>query len=385
MHRRALSARICSTDFEHYLIHTHTCHQTPFRVHWLLNGTQALAFATNGRSPYWVFLIIRIYLCGFGYETPMNITIRQIQSFLNVASLGSFTKAAEKMHTMQPALSQQIRELELELGIRLFDRTTRRVELTEGGVEFRDVAQKIIEDLELAARNAHRLAERKRGRVVVAAPPLLAAAVLPRAIVDFRRNYPGIEVRLIDARSDKIVEFVRTGQVDCGIGTFRSGESGVSPSVLARDSLMLFCPSNSALAARQSVPWRSLEGLPLITLTRESGIRLLVEVGFEAAEIPLVPAYEVGQITTILAMIEAGLGIAVLPTYAWAGVRSPSTCVVPLLPSITRDIVMITRSDRSVSPAVSSFTQTVGKYVNISVPTATVRHSLPKRGPGRIR
>ena len=120
----------------------------------------------------------------------MNITIRQIQSFLNVADLGSFTRAAEKMHTMQPALSQQVRDLESELGIRLFDRTTRRVELTEGGAEFRNIATKIIDDLEAAARNAHELAERKRGRVIVAAPPLLASAVVPRAIADFRNKYP---------------------------------------------------------------------------------------------------------------------------------------------------------------------------------------------------
>jgi len=128
-------------------------------------------------------VIIYIYSYDFNYQflryRNMNITIRQIQSFLNVADLGSFTRAAEKMHTMQPALSQQVRDLESELGIRLFDRTTRRVELTEGGAEFRNIAAKIIEDLEAAARNAHELAERKRGRVIIAAPPLLAAAIVP--------------------------------------------------------------------------------------------------------------------------------------------------------------------------------------------------------------
>ena len=169
----------------------------------------------------------------------MNITIRQIQAFLQVASLGSFTRAAEKLHTMQPALSQQVRDLEAELGIRLFDRTTRRVELTEGGAEFRNIAAKIIEDLESAARNAHDLAERKRGRVVVAAPPLLAAAVVPKAIVDFREQYPGLSVRLLDARPDQIAELVRSGQVDCGIGTFHAGEEGITSTLLGRDNLIL--------------------------------------------------------------------------------------------------------------------------------------------------
>src|ERR1700721_3666957 len=142
----------------------------------------------------------------------MNITLRQIQCFLQGATPGSFTRAAEKMHTMQPALSQQIRDLETELGIRLFDRTTRRVELTEGGAEFRNIAAKVLDDLESAARNAHDLAERKRGRVVIAAPPLLAAAIVPRVIADFRSRYPGIEVRLVDTRTDQMGKYFVFGR-----------------------------------------------------------------------------------------------------------------------------------------------------------------------------
>jgi DNA-binding transcriptional LysR family regulator len=285
----------------------------------------------------------------------MNITIRQIQAFLQVASLGSFTRAAEKLHTMQPALSQQVRDLEAELGIRLFDRTTRRVELTEGGAEFRNIAAKIIEDLEAAARNAHDLVERKRGRVVVAAPPLLAAAVVPKAIVDFREQYPGLTVRLIDARSDQIVELVRSGQVDCGIGTFHAGEEGITSALLGRDNLMVFCSSAHPLAKRRAVSWQELDSLPLVTLTRDSGIRLLVEVGYEAAQIKLAPAYEVSLISTALAMVDAGLGIAVFPTYAWAGARALSISAVPLEPAITRDITFITRTGRTIAPATSAF------------------------------
>jgi DNA-binding transcriptional LysR family regulator len=298
----------------------------------------------------------------------MNITIRQIQAFLQVAALGSFTRAAEKLHTMQPALSQQVRDLEAELGIRLFDRTTRRVELTEGGAEFRNIASKIIEDLEAAARNAHDLAERKRGRVVVAAPPLLAAALVPKAIVDFRAQYPGLSVRVIDARSDQIVELVQTGQVDCGIGTFHAGEEGISFTVLGRDNLMLFCARPHPLARRKAVNWNELDGLPLVTLTRESGIRLLVEIGYEAARIKLVPAYEVSLISTALAMVEAGLGIGVFPTYAWAGARALDITAAPLAPAITRDITLITRSGRAIAPATSTFARFLRKATSDSTP-----------------
>jgi len=285
----------------------------------------------------------------------MNITIRQIQSFLLVAATGSFTRAAEKLHTMQPALSQQVRELEAELGVRLFDRTTRRVELTEAGTEFQAIAGKVIEDLEVAARNAQGLAERKRGRVIVAAPPLLAAAVVPKAIVDFKTKHPGITVRLIDARSDQIVEMVRSGHVDCGIGTFHAGEEGIAPTLLARDKLMVFSAPSHTFAKRKTLQWKELEGHSLVTLTRDSGIRILVEVGFEAARIKLVPAYEVSWITTALALVEAGLGIGVFPTYAWAAARSLDIRGCNLEPGIVREITLITRSGREISPATQAF------------------------------
>lgn len=120
----------------------------------------------------------------------MNVTLRQIHAFLAAADLGNFTRAAERLNMTQPALSLAIRELETELGIRLFDRTTRRVELTQVGAELSHSARKLIDDLELAMRNARDLAERKRGRIVVAAPPLLAAMILPGAIVDYRNCIP---------------------------------------------------------------------------------------------------------------------------------------------------------------------------------------------------
>jgi DNA-binding transcriptional LysR family regulator len=299
-----------------------------------------------------------------------NVTIRQIRAFLQVAELGNFTRAAERQRVAQPALSQQVRDLEKELGIRLLDRTTRRVELTEGGREFRNAAVKIIEELEAAARNAQDLASRRRGRVIVAAPPLLAAVVLPPAIADFRAKHPGIQVVIVDARADQIVESVRSGEVDCGLGTFRSGEEGINAMPLARDSLMFFCASVHPLAGADKIPWRDLKGLPLITLTRASGIRLLVEIGFESVELPLSPAFEVSHVTTALAMVEAELGIAVLPTYAWTAARTEKVSVVPLVePVIARDIVMITQAARSISPAVSAFARFLGKHTIAMLPT----------------
>lgn len=302
----------------------------------------------------------------------MKVTLRQIECFLAVAEFGNFSRASRRMNLAQPALSQAIRDLEAELATRLFDRTTRRVELTEAGREFRASAQKIHEDLELAVQSVHELAERKRGRIRIAAPPLLAAVVLPQAIADFHRRHPGISVELADVGTEQILDSVRSGRADCGLGTFSPAEDGIERVPLSRDSLMLFCDQKSAFNGAASVNWRDLAGQPLITLTRDSGIRLLVEVGFETAEVPLKPAHEVSQITTAIALVEAGLGIAVLPTYALAAAQYRKVSGKLLTgPSISREVVMIHATGRSVSPAVSAFAAVLRRYAQQLTPRET--------------
>jgi len=294
----------------------------------------------------------------------MRITLKQIEAFLAVADSGNFSRAAVRLQSAQPAVSQAVKDLETELGVRLFDRTTRRVELTDAGREFQASAEKIVEDLGHAVTNLNDLAERRRGRIRIAAPPLLAAAVLPEAIAEFRREAPGIDVDLVDASTDEIIDAVRSGRAECGLGTFPPGGDQLERQSLTRDELMLFCHADAPLAARDRVAWSDLAGEPLVTLTRGSGIRLLTEVGFETAGIGLVPSHEVSHVTTAVALVEAGLGVAVLPTYALAAARNGALVGRPLAaPTIAREIQLIHASGRSVSPAVAAFTPILRRCV----------------------
>lgn len=298
----------------------------------------------------------------------MAITLRQIQAFLAVSEHGTFTKAAQRMNVAQPALSQLVRDLEQEVGIRLLDRTTRRVDMTEAGREFQGSAMKIALELDTAIENATHLAERKRGRIIVAAPPLLAAVILPPTIVALNETYPGLQVSVIDARNELIIEAVRYGKADCGVGTFAALEDDIERNPLARDRLMLFSRKDSMYANKTSVSWRDLEDQPFVTLTRDSGIRLLVEIGFEQAQVALKPNYEVAQITTVLALVEAGLGVAVLPTYARAVAGGGVLARSLVEPSIARDIVMIRPGGRSISPALSAFEILLRRHVRRHIP-----------------
>jgi len=288
----------------------------------------------------------------------MNITLRQLQAFIAVAIDGNFTRAAQRLHIAQSAISVLVRELEAELKVRLFDRTTRRVELTDAGREFRGSAEKLIADLEYAVRNTHDLVERKRGRLTIAAPPLLAAALLPPVVAGFARDYPGVRVTLLDAGTDQIVARVKSGEADIGVGTFAADDEGLTRTRLARDYLMLFCQATHPLAAIAQPGWSALGDAALITLTPDSGIRTLVEQGYQAAGLDMPVAFEVSQISTALALVEAGLGISVLPAYAMAWAPSAAIAARPLAePRISREVAAIVRSFRSLPPAASEFIQ----------------------------
>lgn len=299
----------------------------------------------------------------------MNITLRQIQAFKTVAEFGSFTRAAERLKVAQPALSLSIRELERELSLRLFDRTTRRVELTAAGREFLQSADKLLADLDRAVRDARDLSEKKRGRIVIAAPPLLAAMIVPAAIADFNAAFPGIDVGLVDARNDQILDRLRAGEADLAIGTFDERADGIRREVLAQDALALFCSPSAALAKKRRVRWADLHDQKLIMLTRDSSIRALTErtlaqAGLEAGK----PLYEVSQMTTAVMLAEAGLGVTVLPAYAWSFARSRDVVSRPLVdPQVSRNIFLIQPDGRSLSPAAESFARTLRQQTRAAI------------------
>lgn len=299
----------------------------------------------------------------------MRIAIKQIEAFLAVAEHKSFSAAARHMGVAQPALSTTIRDLETELGIRMFDRTTRRVELTQAGEEFRASSAKVLEDLGHAIQNARDLAARRRGRIRIAAPPLLSSAIVPWAIAAFHREYPGITVELLDAPALDIREEVISNNADCGLGTFSAHEEGIERTVLMRDNLALFMPAGHPLAAGAYVRWDDLPALPLIAMSRSSGIRRLMEIGAESASQVLRPKFEASLVTTALAFVGAGLGVSVLPTYALSRADQFDLVARPLVdPTVSRDLCLIRASGKSLSPAVSSFIAVLRSHVQGGIP-----------------
>jgi DNA-binding transcriptional LysR family regulator len=286
----------------------------------------------------------------------MSVTIRQIRCFQVVAEVGSFTRAARRLKMTQPGLSLIVRELERTLNVRLFDRTTRQVELTDAGREFRTATERVIRDLDHSIRNARELNDRKRGKLTVAAPPLLAASLLPIVLADYKRAYPGVDVSLLDVQTDEVIARVKSGEADCAIGTFADDEDGIRRELLLTDHLMLWCSTRSALAKKRSVPWADLRSWPLIMLTRSSNIRTIVENACQKTGNFVRPDYEVSHVTTALMLAEVDLGVCPLPSYVRNFARRRRVVARPLVePQIKREVSFIQSSSRALSPAAEGF------------------------------
>jgi DNA-binding transcriptional LysR family regulator len=297
------------------------------------------------------------------------INLRQIKCFQAVVELGNFSRAAERLRTSQAGVSHAIHDLEALLGTRLFDRTTRRVELTEAGQIFAAGVLPGLAEIERAVESVRDLSELRTGLVRIAAPPLLGATVLPRLIKEVAKLHPSLKIRIEDVGTDLIVPRVRNGLYEIGVGTFNTDEEGIDRQHVLSDRLMVFIEMDHPFKSLEEVNWKALHDQRVITLTRESNIRLLTEIGFETAGLPLRPHLEVHQIHTALSLVESGAGVAVLPTYAFAALNGRGIAARPLMePAITRQVSIITARERNASPATMAVRPLLRKVLRQMVP-----------------
>jgi DNA-binding transcriptional LysR family regulator len=286
----------------------------------------------------------------------MNVTIRQIQAFVFVVRHGSFTKAAQEMFLTQSAVSLLVRELESVLNTRLIDRTTRNIQITEVGKEFFAGAERILGDLEHVVTNVNQLVAKQRGRVIVTAPLILSSTLLPEIIAAFKKRYPGIELVLKDSLPDQVLPQVITAAADIGIGTFHRQGHGLHAQLLYKESLIAALPKLHPLSKASRLTWRDLQGMPILTLPRGSIFRELTEEGFRAAGVTVEPTFEATYVGTLIGMVRANLGIAIVPGSATALIDTATSTWKPLEgPIVEREVLAVHRGSASISPATEAF------------------------------
>ncbi len=287
----------------------------------------------------------------------MNVSFRQLRAFVEVARSGGFTAAARNLHLTQSATSLLLRELEGQLGVTLFDRTTRQVFLTDAGKDFFDSAERILADLGNAVANAQDLVQKRRGRVTVATSPFLAASFLPNVIARFQLMYPAITLRVIDQSTEHVLRTVLSGDADIGFGVFPQLKGELKRAVMLRHKLGVMVPVDWPKPRRsRQMSWADLKDKPMIGLVAASGFPRLTDPLHlrEAGKLNL--RFEVAHLGTAVGMVEAGLGATVVPAYVGALMRSTRARFVELKdPVVEREVELIWRAGRSHSPGTAAF------------------------------
>ena len=292
----------------------------------------------------------------------MNFTLRELEAFLGVARLGNFTRAARSLNMSQPALTVRIRHLEDALGVRLLDRTTRSVALTQIGLQFLPIVERVLGEINAVAENARDLAGRQRGLVTVAALPSVASNLLPPIIAAFSARHRGIVVRLRDGVSQRVTHLVKAGDADFGIGSPTKREAGLRFSPLVTDPIGVVFPPGHALDGQPRVRLEELAALPLILMDREYSVRTLVDSAFESLGTMVVPAYEASYVPTALGLVKAGLGVALIAFSAADEAATQSAGLRARVidhPLLVREIGLIESATRSLSPAARQFLEAV--------------------------
>ncbi|RZL87365.1 MAG: LysR family transcriptional regulator [Variovorax sp.] len=307
----------------------------------------------------------------------MNVSLRQIEVFLAVAKTMSFSQAARLCHLSQPALSANVKRLEDTLGARLFDRHTRKVALTPVGQEFMSMASAMTESMALTLARMQDFVAGKRGRVVVAAAPSMAASFAPGVIAHFSQRHPEIDIELHDELSDVCVDMVRSGAADLALAPFKQKADDLVQLELFRDPLVVICPADHALTQRANVRWRDVQAYPHIVMNASSGVRQLIDTEFARHNMRLRPAFEVAHVGTMLGLIGANLGIGELPRSLIENIGLAGLTALRIDSAAAyRTICAITPKNRTLSPPVTPFLEICRKMAQ---PRAAV-HAGARRG-----
>ncbi|MBA1376366.1 LysR family transcriptional regulator [Pseudomonas brassicacearum] len=281
----------------------------------------------------------------------MNFDLADLRGFLAVADLGSFSAAAQALHLSQSALSRRVDKLELALGVQLFERTTRRVELSTIGRGFLPRARNVLNELENALIGFHDLAYRLSGEVTIACVPSAVAYFLPDVIRQYHAKYPGIRVRVIDESSSAILTVVARGEADFGLTYIGTQDADVVFQPLLEESFVVALQVGHPLTERESLTWDDLTTVDYISLAQGSGNRFLIDQALANRDIRPRSFCEVKHVPALVSLVEAGLGVGVVPKLAMPAEGHATLVTRPLTnPAISRTLGLISRRGRTLSP-----------------------------------
>lgn len=286
----------------------------------------------------------------------MHVTIRQLRALLAVSEFNSFSAAAKAMSISQAALSGLIKELETQVGVRLLDRDTRNVCLSEVGMAFEPTVRRLVADLDDALHDLRNLKELKKGVVRLAAPETLSCTLVPELIEVFHQKYPGVDVRFDDIPMEPLRAGLENGSIDIGLAPGGAIKNpGIQETLLWRDPLWVAMSANDPLAQQAKVSWSDIQNHHMYTYMRQFEQSVLVSVPSAHRPRHITP---VQRVNTAFAMTQIGQSATVFPSMAQNLPLAFGLKCLPLTgPVVEREIAMFARNTGQLSPAAIAFQQ----------------------------
>lgn len=248
--------------------------------------------------------------------TRLNVTLEELETFLMIVRLGSFNQAAEALAVSQPTVTARIKKIEASLGTRLFLRTTRKVLTTPAGSKLQAASEPLIAKLRSLKVELQQDAKLTKGSVSLAVSPTVAAVTLPPIIAKFSKIYPDVVVKLRDEQLGQALSDLTAGLVDFAICGQEDGIRGLAFEPLFAIEYYLIVPRDHALAKMDFVSYEELARHPLITMPSHVSIWSTIAADIAGKGLSFHPSYEAFSAFTMLGMVEAGLGVTLLPSIA---------------------------------------------------------------------
>lgn len=282
----------------------------------------------------------------------MQVNLKSLQVFLAVAEAGSFRKAADRVHRSQSAVSMQIKLLEEQLGVSLFHRTTRNVQLTAEGALLLGAARRARAELDAGLDRIRDAIDMQTGRLSLGCVPSVSASVLPNVLSVYQREYPGIVINLRELPAEELVQAVTRQDVEFGIGPAIPWASDVSFEQLATDPIFALLPANSPAAAQPSITLEELARYPILMYAKAASLRGMIEKELSTRNLKFDVRCEILHASTLVAFASAGLGVAILPKVTIPGRLARGLRGSPIVePTLERSLGVLKRRGQSLSPA----------------------------------
>lgn len=314
----------------------------------------------------------------------MAVDLRHVRYFVAVAEAGSFSGAALGLRITQPALSRQVSDLETELGVRLFERAGRRVRLSAAGEALLERGRRLLADAESLGERARALGRDDHGVLRVGATPQTLQSLVAGFLTRFRRRRPAVEIHLTEEGGIRLLALVERGELHLAIGAVPRDERLRARRMFPYRVLAVAARAHR-LGRRGRVELGALQDEGLLLLRRDFGSRVTFDEACRAAGLRPRTAFESGEPHSLVALAEAGHGVAIVPSTV--RVASPRVRAAPIVwagGSLGGDVAVTWSPQRFLPPYAEAFVEQLASYTRRSYPGRRFERTAPpvRRSPG---